>query len=116
MKKYSWIRLKPALARIVRVVPTPNGRGEVHVMRSITRHHDSGFSEVSSAHTSDAGFATANVSCRRNGAAAKKPSSTGSALNTVADYSRTVCCDETMDVQEQQPPENGSAISARRLR
>src|SRR4051794_15086341 len=65
----------------VRVVPTPNGRGEVHVTLFRIRHQPSGLSEVRSAQTCDAGSGMSIGSLSRVGAVSKKLSSTGWALN-----------------------------------
>jgi enoyl-CoA hydratase len=89
-----------------RLVPTPNGRGEVQDASRI-RHQYSGESLVSSAHTEAAARGISNDSRITNGAELKNDSSTGSSLKegaigaTVTDqYDRRVSDPEVLVSRE----------------
>src|ERR1700753_3526428 len=69
--------LAPCSAFTSRVVPTPNGRGEVQRTSCRIRHQCSASSAVSSAHTFSADCATSKLARRRIGALSKNDSSTG---------------------------------------
>src|SRR5437764_13655506 len=81
----------PRRIRTERVVPTPNGRGDVQVTRETARHQDKVSSLVKSAHTRSAGRGTSMVSTYRVGAVSKKPSSQGCSLDAIGSADHTRC-------------------------
>src|SRR6201999_2891369 len=73
--------LAPCSAFTSRVVPTPNGRGEVQLTSCRIRHQCSASSAVSSAQTFSADCPTSKPARSRIGALSKNDSSTGLQLN-----------------------------------
>jgi hypothetical protein len=68
--------ISPPSTRAVRVVPTPKGRGDVHVMLESARQYGAiGSSSVSSVHTSEAGRPTVTSTTTRLVASARNESS-----------------------------------------
>ena len=80
--------LAPWSAFTSRVVPTPNGRGEVQRTSCRIRHQCSASSAVSSAQTFSADWAISKPARSRIGALSKNDSSTGLHLNQGATQAR----------------------------